>query len=84
MNRRWCRGRKADSLSSRRPRYLLRSPFFVEDVGVLAGRPRHDCCPQSLMIRGVMSPGPEGAGDIADRGRAEVVGEAVRNVDAEL
>ncbi|MGW9550213.1 HNH endonuclease [Citricoccus zhacaiensis] len=34
------------------PRYLLRSPFFVEDVGVLAGRPRHDCCPQSLMIRG--------------------------------
>lgn len=63
--------------------------FFVarssrEDVGVLAGRPRHDYCPQSPMIRGVMSPGPEGARDIANRGRAEVVGEAVRNVDAEL
>src|SRR5699024_2452946 len=54
----------------------------VEDVGVLAGRPRHDYCPQSLMIQGVMSPGPDGGADIAERGLAEVR-EAVRNVDTE-
>lgn len=59
------------------------APSSRDDVGVLAGRPRHDSCPQSLMIRGVMSPGPEGGRDIANRGRAEVL-EADRNVDAEL
>ena len=59
------------------------TPSSREDVGVLAGRPRHDCYPQSLMIRGVMSPGPEGARDIANRGRAESL-QVVRNVDAEL
>lgn len=59
------------------------APSSRDDVGVLAGRPRHDSCPQSLMIRGVMSPGLEGGRDIANRGRAEVL-EADRNVDAEL
>lgn len=28
---------------------LLPVTFFVGDVGVQAGRPRDDCCPQSLM-----------------------------------
>ncbi|RKO25327.1 hypothetical protein D7Z96_05820 [Pseudarthrobacter phenanthrenivorans] len=39
------------------PRYLFRSPFLLQDEGVLACRPRHDCRPQSSMIRGVLSPG---------------------------
>ncbi|EBV4144361.1 hypothetical protein DOQ87_26430 [Salmonella enterica subsp. enterica serovar Benin] len=35
------------------PRYLIRTPYN----GVLASQTRHDYCPQSSMIRGVMSPG---------------------------
>ncbi|WP_345996280.1 hypothetical protein [Sodalis praecaptivus] len=34
-------------------RYLIRTPY----TGVLASQTRHDYCPQSSMIRGVMSPG---------------------------
>ncbi|GAA1118531.1 hypothetical protein GCM10009582_14690 [Arthrobacter flavus] len=34
------------------PSYLFRSPFLLEDMGVLACWPRHDCRPQSFMIRG--------------------------------
>ncbi|EIP3426607.1 hypothetical protein LSE82_005513 [Salmonella enterica] len=34
-------------------RYLIRTPYN----GVLANQTRHDYCPQSTMIRGVMSPG---------------------------
>ncbi|WP_284526297.1 hypothetical protein [Shigella dysenteriae] len=36
-----------------RPRYFIRTPYN----GVLASQTRHDYCPQSSMIRGVMSPG---------------------------
>ena len=32
--------------------------FLLQDVGVLAGRFRHGCCPQSSMIRGVLPPEP--------------------------
>ncbi|EGE4022814.1 hypothetical protein APX81_18565 [Escherichia coli] len=35
------------------PRYFIRTPYN----GVLASQTRHDYCPQSSMIRGVMSPG---------------------------
>ncbi|EAA4452987.1 hypothetical protein DRE43_28235 [Salmonella enterica subsp. enterica serovar Java] len=35
------------------PRYFIRTPYN----GVLANQTRHDYCPQSSMIRGVMSPG---------------------------
>ncbi|HFW3114564.1 TPA: hypothetical protein ACIBOF_004654 [Salmonella enterica subsp. diarizonae serovar 61:r:-] len=35
------------------PRYLIRTPYN----GGLASQTRHDYCPQSSMIRGVMSPG---------------------------
>ncbi|MGR3831950.1 winged helix-turn-helix transcriptional regulator, partial [Ralstonia pseudosolanacearum] len=35
------------------PRYYLRAPI----IGALASQARHDCCPQSPMIRGVLSPG---------------------------
>ena len=35
------------------PRYFIRTPYN----GVLASQTRHDFCPQSSMIRGVMSPG---------------------------
>ncbi|EBV6971254.1 hypothetical protein XL16_22030 [Salmonella enterica subsp. enterica serovar Gaminara] len=41
------------SSCSRLPRYLIRTPYN----GVLASQTRHDYCPQSTMIRGVMSPG---------------------------
>ncbi|ELZ8316430.1 hypothetical protein U0Z36_005108, partial [Escherichia coli] len=34
-------------------RYFIRTPYN----GVLASQTRHDYCPQSSMIRGVMSPG---------------------------
>ncbi|AZG49017.1 hypothetical protein DLV06_22000 [Shigella flexneri] len=34
------------------PRYFIRTPYN----GVLASQTRHDYCPQSSMIRGVMSP----------------------------
>ncbi|EQV65216.1 hypothetical protein [Escherichia coli] len=37
----------------RYPRYFIRTPYN----GVLASQTRHDYCPQSSMIRGVMSPG---------------------------
>jgi hypothetical protein len=33
------------------------APVLLQDEGVLACRPRHDCRPQSSMIRGVLSPG---------------------------
>ncbi|AZU57438.1 hypothetical protein CFM90_15295 [Ralstonia solanacearum] len=36
-----------------KPRYYLRAPI----IGALASQARHDCCPQSPMIRGVLSPG---------------------------
>ncbi|QNC63772.1 hypothetical protein G5S56_23570 [Shigella boydii] len=36
-----------------RPRYFIRTPYN----GVLASQTRHDYCPQSSMIRGVISPG---------------------------
>lgn len=39
--------------SYHRPRYFIRTPYN----GVLASQTRHDYCPQSSMIRGVMSPG---------------------------
>ncbi|MEB8253684.1 hypothetical protein NGH75_22570 [Escherichia coli] len=35
------------------PRYFIRTPYN----GVLASQTWHDYCPQSSMIRGVMSPG---------------------------
>ncbi|MEW9853348.1 hypothetical protein AB3H56_24375 [Escherichia coli] len=35
------------------PRYFIRTPYN----GVLASQTRHDYCPQSSMIRGVMSLG---------------------------
>ncbi|ATI28648.1 hypothetical protein CVV70_00340 [Ralstonia solanacearum] len=35
------------------PRYYLCAPT----TGALASQARHDCCPQSPMIRGVLSPG---------------------------
>ncbi|GIP99010.1 hypothetical protein EC11E007_05230 [Escherichia coli] len=35
------------------PRYFIRTPYN----GGLASQTRHDYCPQSSMIRGVMSPG---------------------------
>ncbi|AZU58232.1 hypothetical protein CFM90_18355 (plasmid) [Ralstonia solanacearum] len=38
---------------SQAPRYYLRAPI----IGALASQARHDCCPQSPMIRGVLSPG---------------------------
>ncbi|EBH8768112.1 hypothetical protein D1797_15460 [Salmonella enterica subsp. enterica serovar Freetown] len=38
------------------PHYFIRTPYN----GVLASQTRHDYCPQSSMIRGVMSPGLEG------------------------
>lgn len=38
---------------SHAPRYFIRTPYN----GVLASQTRHDYCPQSSMIRGVMSPG---------------------------
>ena len=34
------------------PRYFIRTPYN----GVLASQTRHDYCPQSSMIRGVLSP----------------------------
>ncbi|EEW2530486.1 hypothetical protein D9D89_18930 [Escherichia coli] len=37
----------------RQPRYFIRTPYN----GVFASQTRHDYCPQSSMIRGVMSPG---------------------------
>ena len=40
------------------PRYLFRSPYLMQDMGVLAGRFRHGFCPQSPMIRGVLPPEP--------------------------
>jgi hypothetical protein len=46
---------------------------------VLAGRSRHGFCPQSQMIRGVLSPGPAWRQLIADRGTTTVL----RNVDAD-
>ncbi|PNW96845.1 hypothetical protein DPR00_32865 [Burkholderia pseudomallei] len=36
-----------------RPRYYLHAPI----IGALASQARHDSRPQSLMIRGVLSPG---------------------------
>ncbi|TFB67980.1 hypothetical protein E3N85_06280 [Cryobacterium sp. Hz9] len=44
------------------PRYLVRNLRWCEYLRVLACRVRHDCCPQSLMIRGVLSPDPIGVG----------------------
>ncbi|MFV8636614.1 hypothetical protein [Ralstonia pseudosolanacearum] len=48
---------KSTDLSHRitalKPRYYLRAPI----IGALASQARHDCCPQSPMIRGVLSPG---------------------------
>ncbi|KGV67921.1 DNA repair helicase domain protein [Burkholderia pseudomallei MSHR4299] len=38
---------------SARPRYYLHAPI----IGALASQARHDSRPQSLMIRGVLSPG---------------------------
>ncbi|EEH26398.1 conserved hypothetical protein [Burkholderia pseudomallei Pakistan 9] len=35
------------------PRYYLHAPI----IGALASQARHDSRPQSLMIRGVLSPG---------------------------
>ncbi|BAG80466.1 conserved hypothetical protein (plasmid) [Escherichia coli SE11] len=40
-------------LENSAPRYFIRTPYN----GVLASQTRHDYCPQSSMIRGVMSPG---------------------------
>ncbi|TOY79982.1 hypothetical protein DIJ62_20115 [Burkholderia pseudomallei] len=37
----------------RGPRYYLHAPI----IGALASQARHDSRPQSLMIRGVLSPG---------------------------
>ncbi|MGT0425469.1 hypothetical protein ACVOBG_13845, partial [Shigella sonnei] len=45
-------GRSCDR-TKKRPRYFIRTPYN----GVLASQTRHDYCPQSSMIRGVMSPG---------------------------
>ena len=45
-----CKRRKDKSVE---PRYFIRTPYN----GVLASQTRHDYCPQSSMIRGVMSPG---------------------------
>ncbi|PNW91496.1 hypothetical protein CF645_30420 [Burkholderia pseudomallei] len=39
--------------STGRPRYYLHAPI----IGALASQARHDSRPQSLMIRGVLSPG---------------------------
>lgn len=51
----WCRDGFVGLAA--RPRYLFRSPFLLQDEGVLACWPRHDCRPQSSMIRGVLSLG---------------------------
>lgn len=52
------------------PRYLFRSPFLLQDEGVLACWPRHGCRPQSSMITGgCCHRGPVGAGETANRGR---------------
>ncbi|EOT2689842.1 hypothetical protein ACNDU7_005454, partial [Escherichia coli] len=48
------RGVRSDRFFRRMiPRYFIRTPYN----GVLASQTRHDYCPQSSMIRGVMSPG---------------------------
>ena len=38
------------------PRYLVRKPNQYQTGGVTASQTRHGYCPQSLMIRGVLSP----------------------------
>jgi hypothetical protein len=38
------------------PRHRNWLSSLVHDKGVLAGRSRHDFCPQSFVIRGVLSP----------------------------
>ncbi|TFD71388.1 hypothetical protein E3T50_07440 [Cryobacterium gelidum] len=45
-----------------RPRYLVCNLGWCEYLRELACRVRHDCCPQSLMIRGVLSPDSIGVG----------------------
>ncbi|ARK97844.1 hypothetical protein DPR00_36045 [Burkholderia pseudomallei] len=48
--------RRAAEISAARrrpPRYYLHAPI----IGALASQARHDSRPQSLMIRGVLSPG---------------------------
>ncbi|MEN3258059.1 hypothetical protein AAH678_04400 [Sodalis endosymbiont of Spalangia cameroni] len=46
-------GQRGDTPYGTASRYLIRTPY----TGVLASQTRHDYCPQSSMIRGVMSPG---------------------------
>ena len=60
------------------PRYLLPAPI----MGLWASRVRHDSCPQSTMIRGVLSPDPVGSllSLIGDRSTSETA----CNVDAEV
>ncbi|EBQ9252251.1 hypothetical protein DQD43_07490 [Salmonella enterica subsp. enterica serovar Newport] len=55
MKARWWPGFRnvLTSPANNLPRYLIRTPYN----GVLASQTRHDYCPQSSMIRGVMSPG---------------------------
>lgn len=51
-----------------RPVTFFVAPVLLQDKDVLAGRSRHGFCPQSFMIRGVLSPGPAWRQLIADRG----------------
>ncbi|ARK99961.1 hypothetical protein BOC43_35370 [Burkholderia pseudomallei] len=55
MERRWndTRAREPARTPYPSPRYYLHAPI----IGALASQARHDSRPQSLMIRGVLSPG---------------------------
>ncbi|QOE52840.1 hypothetical protein [Escherichia coli] len=60
------------------PRYFIRTPYN----GVLASQTRHDYCPQSSMIRGVMSPGLVGRWEPLIGVRSGTFAGTVCNVDA--